>query len=82
MWFLALVSCVLSGVLLGLSAFPGVLEQVPFGPAVGGGLALVAAAVVLVCAAVTPYLLLTDVPRRALFGRYRGRNLSVFAGNR
>jgi hypothetical protein len=91
MWFLALVSCVLSGVLLGLSAFPGVLEQVPFGPAVGGGLALVAAAVavrhllrsgrprrrasaavVLVCAAVTPYLLLTDVPRRALFGRYRG----------
>lgn len=91
MWFLALTSFVLSGVLLGLSAFPGVLEQVPFGPWIGGGLAVVAAVlalrhllrsgrprrwvsafVVLLCAAVTPYLLWTNVPRRALFGGYRG----------
>jgi hypothetical protein len=89
-WFLALVSLVLSGVLLGLSVFPGVLEQVPspFGGVLGGGLALVAAAlavrhlirsgrprrqaaVVLVCAVVTPILLVTNVPRRVVFLQYR-----------
>jgi hypothetical protein len=92
-WFLALVSVVLSGVLLSLSAFPGVLEQIPspIGLVVGGGCALVAAAlavrhlfragaqrrrtsaaVVLVLAVLTPILLLTNVPRRAAFKKYRG----------
>jgi hypothetical protein len=90
-WFLALAAFVLSGVLLGLSAFPGVLEQVP-SPVdwvLGGGSVLVAAAVavrhlsrrgrsrrsaavVLACALVTPCLLLTNAPRRAAFGKYRG----------
>jgi hypothetical protein len=45
MWFLALFSVVLSGVLLALSIFPGLLEQIPERPAiiVGGGFALLAA---------------------------------------
>jgi hypothetical protein len=44
MWFLALVSIVLSGVLLALSAFPGVLEQIPtsVARALGGGAVVVA----------------------------------------
>jgi hypothetical protein len=92
-WFLALASVVLSGVLLALSAFPGVLEQIPspIALAAGGGVALGAAAlavrhlvrsgpprrrasavVILACAILTPTLLLTNVPRRALFGQYRG----------
>ncbi|HKB05779.1 MAG TPA: hypothetical protein VKD90_26520 [Gemmataceae bacterium] len=91
MWFLALASFVLSGFLLGLSVFPGVLEQIP-SPVdwvLGGGLALVAtglavrhlfesarprrrAIVVLLCAVLTPILLLANVPRRAIFAQYRG----------
>jgi hypothetical protein len=45
MWFLALFAVVLSGVLLGLSAFPGVLEQIPRTVALvaGGGLIVVLA---------------------------------------
>jgi hypothetical protein len=92
-WFLALASLVLSGVLLGLSVFPGVLEQVPspLGWVIGGGLALAATAlavrhlfragmprrrtsatVTLVLSVLTPVLLLTSVPRRVVFGQYRG----------
>jgi hypothetical protein len=49
MWFLALFAVVSSGVLLGLSAFPGVLEQIPRTVALvgGGGAALVAAVLAL-----------------------------------
>jgi hypothetical protein len=90
MWFLATASFVLSVLLVGLSVFPGVLEQVPFGPWIVGGLALVVAAlavrhllragrsrgwrsavVALVCVALTPCLLLTNTPRRVVFGKYR-----------
>jgi hypothetical protein len=88
MWFLALLTVVLSGVLLVLSAFPGVLQLLPSPAAAlaGAAGALIAAIlavrrlrqprrrwsiVVLVLAILTPTLLLTHVPRRALFAWYR-----------
>jgi hypothetical protein len=92
MWFLALVSFVLSFLLLGLNVFPGLLEQIPspVGWVLGAGSVLVAvavtvrhllragrprhwrsAAVVLLCAALTPTLLLSNVPRRVAFRKYQ-----------
>src|SRR5687767_7558794 len=89
MWFLALLAVVLSGVLFVLSAFPGVLDQLPSPAAlVGAALAVIAAilavrrlrqprrrwaVVVLVVAVLAPVVLLTHVPRRVLFAQYRSQ---------